>query len=96
MSLERPFWKFARNTSLTRRRNCYTFSGCSHAVVVAGTKVYDDAEEIALVEETWTADCERMFEARTEHWTPQAVAGFRRALADRAEFQGVTERMEFI
>lgn len=93
--LHRPVWRFAHNTSAKRGRDTYAFVGCNHAAAIADpTKLRDDPDEIATVEDTWSEFCKTEFEAITATWTSHARAGFARALADRASFPGVTMTLD--
>lgn len=81
MTLERPFWRSAKNTSAARGRPCYILVGCAHAVPPGkAEKIRDNEEEIALVEENWTLEAAALLEARIEGWSPAAQDRFRREL----------------
>lgn len=83
---ERPFWRYAHNTSRARGRSCYTLTGCAHAAEVsAPSKIRDDPEEWAIVEGAWGDLAERLLAERTARWTEAERARFQAALADRAE-----------
>lgn len=96
VSLDRPFWKFAHNTSAKRKRNCYSWTGCKHSdeVAVEG-KFYDDPEEWSLVEDAWAERARQLFADRTEGWTKPATEGLRRALDDKAFLVGAVAELPF-
>lgn len=96
VALVRPFWKLARSTTAARKRSCYMWMGCAHALgVVDGAKIRDDPDDWGFCEDAWTEEARQLFAARTEGWTPHAVSGFRRALDDRAFLPGATEAIKF-
>jgi hypothetical protein len=82
VSVDRPFWRVARNVSKARGRDVFHIIGCAHAKESFGeTKLYDDPETIELVEEVWTARAEELFAVKVERWGPSAIDAFRRELA---------------
>lgn len=94
--LERPFWKLARNSSMHRRANCWSFVGCEHTAGVAAVgKIYDDLEIIELVEGAWAERVEELLAAKTAAWPELAREKFRRALEDRAFIAGQTMPLLF-
>lgn len=94
--LDRPFWKLAKNSSIHRRCNCWTFVGCEHSAEVAPTgKVYDDLEIIELVEGAWVERCAELFAARVAGWPTTQVEKFKKVLEDRAFVPGQTLPLNF-
>ena len=81
--VHRPVWHYCSNTSARRKRNCYIFSGCSHAVSDTDfTRIQDDPESWQVTEAAWTHTAGQLFTARTERWTEPQRDRFRRALEE--------------
>lgn len=88
---ERPFWRFAHNTSRKRGTNCYALSGCEHAVEVNADKIRGEPAEWALVEDAWAEFVERAFDSRTEGMPAGARRAFRDLIDGRSRLPGATD-----
>ena len=94
--IDRPFWKFARHTSLAKRRNTYKWFGCQHASdVIERDKLRDDPDDWAMCEDAWNAAAAQLFDAHTAGWTEKARDAYRHTLRDRPKFPGAIEQLNF-
>lgn len=92
VTLERPYWRSAKNTSAARGHPCYILVGCAHAVPEEQKeKIRDKEDEIALVEENWALESAALLEARIEGWSVVAQERFRREMrSETAALPGVS------
>lgn len=95
LGLERPMWRYAANTSATRKQRCYFFTGCKHAAeVIAPTALHCSQQEWTAVQAAWEAKVAQLFTHQTERWSAEQRESWRKVLADKASIVGATERLE--
>jgi hypothetical protein len=94
-TLERPFWKAARHVQASTGRECYHWIGCQHAaeIIKDARKLYEDPEEIGLVEAAWDHAADALFEIRTKGWSVAAIDRFRRELSGKHHIPGTTAEL---